>query len=369
MSFPIPNAVQTALLFDDNMPIDLHDFAERFQSEQAAQGVHFRLVEATPEHTFIRLFGTNDLMITVEQMFEPLSLQPFQGVLDSAYMKIVSPTAADKLESHKSAVLIDVSHGAMPDEENINATLDEVELNKPGQSPDEFLLRLETLKALTRTYGERREPSLVHWTQSNQLLNFQTFVTLGGEVMPSLLNIHPQLYSDKTDAQGQWIGFTTFGAAHFLGREITFKSAPIAWGNLYQYVLVFLKFCSSKEGYIVPHGDCFSDGEGLSIAVRHIPGGSDGGEAIYELTLLQSAKFGYECPPDLLPSLGDDGDNPFPDLNPEDPVDRAILQRLAERGDTVVQKRVAIAEDDDGEPEPMITRRSGFGRRQASAAR
>ncbi|MGI9355945.1 MAG: hypothetical protein ACR2PF_12395, partial [Rhizobiaceae bacterium] len=341
---------------------------ERFQGEQSSQGVRYNLVEATPEHTFVTLFGTNDLLITIEQIFEPFNLQPFQGVLDSAYLKIVSPAATDRLESHKSAVLIDVSHGTMPDEEKTNALLDQVGLGHSGQSSDEFLLRLETLKALTRAYGEQREPLLVHWTQSNQLLDFQTFATLSGEAMPSLLNIHPQLYSDKTNAKGQWIGFTTFGAAHFLGREITFKSAPIAWGNLYEYALTFLRFCSSKEGYTVPHGDCFSDGEGLSIAVRHIPDRADGSAATYELTLLQSTKFGYECPPDLVPALGDDGDDPFPDLNPEDPVDRAILQRLAERGDTVIEERVAIVDEQVEEPAPMIARGSGFGRRQAPPA-
>ena len=368
MSFSVPNTVQTALLFDDNMPIDLQAFAARFQSEQVAQGINFNLIEATAEHTLVRLYGSNDLMVTVEQMMEPLKQGPFQDALDSAYMKIVSPTAASKVERHRSGVLIAVSHGVMPVETNINEFFDEVGFQKAGQSQDEFLLRLEVLKDLTRAYGEIREPSLVHWTQSNQLLDFQTFVTLGGEAMPSLLNIHPRLYSDKTDAQGQWIGFTTFGAAHFLGREITFKSAPMVWGNLYEYALVFLKFSSSNDGYVVPHGDCFSDGEGLSIAVRHIPGGADGGTATYELTLLQSAKFGYECPPDRVPKLGDDGDEPSSDLNADDPVDRAILQRLADRGDTVIKKRVAIVEDDDEELGPVIARPGGFGRRQAPPA-
>ncbi len=366
MSIPVPNTVQTALLFDDAMVIDLHAFARRFQNEQQAQGVSFNLVEATSDHTFIRLYGTNDLMITVEQILEPLKPEPFQGVLDSAYIDIISPKASQAVEEHRSGALISVSHGVIPNDEKIDNLMKEVGLGKAGQTQEEFLLRLETLRGLTQAYGDIREPVLLHWTQSNQLLTYQTFVTLSADRQPSLLNIHPQLYSDRTDAQGQWIGFRTFGAAHFLGREITFRSAPVAWSNLCEYALVFLKFCSSPEGYVVPHGDTFGDGEGLSIAVRHIPQ-SEASQAVYELTLLQSAKLGYECAPDLVPDLGEGGADPFPELDPNDPVDLAILQRLAERGDTVIEKRHGIKPKDTDEPEPVIARRTGgFGRRQSA---
>jgi len=365
VSFSVPHSVQTALLFDDNMPIDLHAFAARLQSEQAAQGMQFTLVEATPEHTFIRLYGSNDLMITVEQLLEPMERGSFQDVLDSPYVKIVSPTAPSKVDRHKSGVVIEVSHGLMPDAGEVNQGSDGTGFQGAGQSQAEFLLRLEMLRNLTCAYGELREPSLIHWTQSKHLLDFQTFVTLGREPMPNLLNIHPQLYSDKTDAQGQWVGFTTFGAAHFLGREITFKSAPVAWGNLYEYALLFLRFSSSKEGYVVPHGDCFSDEDGLSIAVRHMPAAADDADASYELTLLESAKFGYECSSDLMPELDDNDHDPFPDLDPNDPIDRAILQRLADRGEAVVGERFATINGGNDDPEPVVARGTGFGRRQA----
>ncbi len=368
MSIPVPNTVQTALLFDDAMILDLHAFAERFQREQDAAGVHFNLVETAPDHTFVRLYGTNELMITIEQVLEPLKPEPFRGVLDSAYIDLISPKASDKVAAHRSGALITVSHGVMPDDETANNLLNEVGFPQAGQSQKEFLLRLEALSALTRAYGEQREPVLLHWTQSNQLLTFETFLTLSAEPQPNLLNIHPQLYSDKTDAQGQWVGFRTFGAEHFLGREITFKSAPVAWSNLYEYALIFLRFSASENGYVVPHGDTFGDGEGLSIAVRHVPAGENG-PAVYELTLLQSAKLGYECAPDLVPDLEDDGASPVPDLDPNDPMDLAILQKLAERGDTTIQRRYGIALEDEEEPESVIAQSSGgFGRRQSPPA-
>lgn len=315
MSFP--HEIQSALLFDT--PVRHLDAVVRsfVQIETARTGVGYNLVEAKPG-VFYRLFGGGEVMITLEYIDGPAKAEVFRQPVESAITRIYCPDMPERLTRHRSHILINVSYGALSSTPEIDKMLDQIGYVRPGTTLAQFRRRIEVCTLLSRLAQDDSPASVVHWTQSNQLFPGEMFEMIAQGAPPGPLHIHPYLYGGGHSRDGKALaGIRTFGAGHFIDREIRIEPSVLPWSANYETVLAFLRVATAQNGYIIPDGDTFGPEDGsLSYRVRHIPA-TDDDVALYELEPLLHREYGFQsdsyvprerafddrsAPPDLMPA-------------------------------------------------------------------
>jgi hypothetical protein len=165
----------------------------------------------------------------------------------------------------------------------------------------------------------------VHWTQSNQLLRPEAFAAFADERPPGMLHVHPFLFAGGDSADGKpQAEILTFGARHFIGREIRVPPSPIDWFDNFQTILAFLRVATMENGYIVPDGDTFGTDNGeISCLVRHVPV-EENKFPLYEIEPLLHRKSGFVAPGYLPQGPVIDDQNP-PQEYVDTPDGRAIV--------------------------------------------
>ena len=302
-----PTMVQAALLFDRLDPLVLETLIETFVSLSANGGTAYKRIEAKPG-LFYRLFG-GDVMVTVEYVGSPAKAQVFEAALGTVFTQMTNPGARAAVARHRSHILVNVHHGALPPTNEISALLAKMNLAgmlQGAQSPNQFHERLTVCSGLALLAHKMGKASLVHWTQTDHLLPGDVFAQLALAPLPSLLHVHPFLFKGEPGADGRdQMTITTFGAKHFVGREIHLAANPMPWHESLGLILTFLKIATAKKGYVIPDNDVFCDeARTLSCRVRHIPQGakSDGIDGpLYRLELLHSLKHDVTSPDHFTP--------------------------------------------------------------------
>jgi hypothetical protein len=287
-----PNDIQCALLFE-HRGVNLDAAVRTFlQIEGAKLGVRYNPVEVR-EGAFYQLFGTNDLMVTAEYIDGPANMEVFKPALSSVATRILFPEVAEALMTHKSHVLINIRSGAIPNLPEIAQLMAKIGVAGAGASLPQFLDRMSTCTLLSRIVMEAGKVSAVHWTQSDQILKPETFETMAGLEAPGPLNIHPFLFGREEDGK-QLAGIRTFGARHFIGREIRIQPSELPWGANYEVILAFLRVATIDNGYVIPDGDTFGpEDRSVSYRVRHLDA-EDGDVPFYELEPLMHREYGFQ---------------------------------------------------------------------------
>lgn len=372
-----PNETQAALLFDQKVD-NLEAIVKAFMRvEEARTGAQFNVPEAKPG-VFYRLFGGGEMMITLEYVDAPADLNVFKQPLGSPITGILCPDIRQRLTTNRSLILVNVSHGVLgnsPQVERMMATL-----GRPpeGHSLPQFKRRLDVCALISRIVGDHATPQIVHWTQSNQLFPFETFETLAQMPLPGHLHIHPWLFG-KTDAGGgeAKVGIRTFGARHFIGRELLIEPNVIPWAANFDTILAFLKVATGENGYVIPDGDTFGP-EDRSLSYRVIHREAEEGDVpLYELVPLMHREFNFVAD-DFVPheNIIDDRAPPLA-LMPED--DEAKMELVngwresrakAENFGARFEVRARDAgpttpRPGGGAPPPRFGNRPVFGRKQA----
>lgn len=291
---PFPNDIQSALLFDTPVR-HLESVMRSFLRIEAARGApEYNIVEAKPG-VFYRLFGGGELMITLEYIASPAKPEVFKPAMSSAITRIYCAEMGERLMRHKTHILIGVSEGAIPSTPDIDRMLSQIGYRKPGATLPKFIRRLDVCALLSRLAMEDAPASVVHWTQSDQLIPGEMFDTLAAGSAPGPLHIHPYLYGGGESADGKPLaGIRTFGAAHFIDREIRIEPSELPWAANFQTIIAFLNVATTANGYVIPDDDTFGpEDHSLSYRVRHIAATGDDA-ALYELTPLLHREFGYQ---------------------------------------------------------------------------
>ncbi len=329
-----PNRLQTALVFDqrhDILEAAVRDFA---RIEEMKSGAIFNVPESNPSK-FYRLFnGDEELMLTFEYMDGPANADAFRGPLASTITGIMCPDIRERITTSQSHILVEVSHGVMGGVENdpkIAAFLSEVGMPKAGASKEQFNRRLEVLTLMTRIVTDHAKPTAIHWTQSDQLFEYDNFEAYASNSdAPGPLHVHPYLFGPiAAPGEPQKMGIRTFGARHWLGREILVEPNVLPWAANYETILAFLRIASLENGYIIPDGDTFGpDDRSLSYRVDYRDADPEEGELgvpFYELTPLKHIKYGFVAA-DHVPDENVFDDRSFPpDIMPEDESEKAEL--------------------------------------------
>ncbi len=328
-----PNRLQTALVFDqrhDVLEEAVRDFA---RIEEMKSGTVFNIPEANPGK-FYRLFGGDEMMLTFEYIDGPANPEVFSAPLSSSITGILCPDIRQRLTRSQSHILLEVSHGVMGGVENepsIAAMFEELGMPKAGASRPQFERRLEVLSLMTRVVSDHTKPSVVHWTQSDQLFDGDTFETfVANSEAPGPLHIHPYLFGPQAGPnEEQKIGIRTFGARHWLGREILIEPSTLPWATNYETILAFLRICLAENGYVIPDEDTFGpEDRSLSYRVNWRdadPEEGDQGVPFYELIPLKHVEHGFVSE-NFVPDENVIDDRCFPaELMPEDEQDKAEL--------------------------------------------
>lgn len=313
-----PNDVQAALLFDRRVT-SLDEIVSTFRKdEEAKNGKHFHVSSATPG-VFYRLHG--ELMITLEYVDQPADMAVFQQPLGSAITGRLCPDIRQRLAASRSHILINVSHGtlgSLSKTPGIASMLASIGMQE-GHSLPEFKRRLEILAILTRIANECTPARVVHWTHSNQLYPGELFEVAAAQGVPGPLDIHPWLFGTPPARGGKTlVGMRTFGARHFIGREILVEENVLPWAANYETILTLLRIATAENGYIIPDGDTFGPEDGsLSYRVIHHEA-EEGDVPLLELVPLFYREYGFQTE-DFVPSThAFDTRCPPADLMPED---------------------------------------------------
>jgi hypothetical protein len=334
-----PNSLQAVLLFD-GVPPDLEAAVRDFAR---IEGMRSQAVitptDAVPGRLHRLFLPAEELGISFELVSGPPAMQVLAPALGSAYTGLVTRDIRQRVARAKSHIIIEVAHGVLGDVAAIPAVanlMGELSMARPGASQPAFERRLTVLALAARIAADHVMPLAVHWTQSDQLMSGEVFDHLAGlEGLPGPLHIHPFLFGPRpAPGETQLVGFRTFGARHWLGREIIVQPGVLPWDSNFDTVFAFLKLATMPGGYIIPHGDTFGpEDRSLSYRVLHHAVGADIGLSepepadvpLYELVPLKHLGHGFVAE-DHVPDDRAFDDRAFPaDLMPEDQDARMAL--------------------------------------------
>lgn len=287
-----PNEIQAAVLFDHPFT-RLQEVAQTFaRMLEMELGAPPSVPEAKPG-VYYRFFGAGELMVTLEYMDGPARVELFGPALSSVFTGIGCPDVRDRLMRHRSHVLINVSHGVLGNSAAVAQMMQMLGRPMEGATLPQFKQRLHIARLLTRIVNDAVPASLIHWTQSDQLIAGEHFEHVPAEP-PALLHIHPFLFGpgDREGGPAK-AGIRTFGARHFVGRELLIEPSVIPWAANYETMLAFLRVATMTNGYVIPDGDTFGpEDHSLSYRVTWRDA-AEGDVPLYVLTPLLHREHGF----------------------------------------------------------------------------
>ncbi len=293
-----PNNNQVALVYERGVAEFDQIVAACARLLEVTYGKPFNPIERKPD-TFARLFGGDELMVTIEHVDGPPNPAVFAQPLGSAVTGLLCPDIRQRLARARAMILINVSHGVLGDEihDQFAAMFASIGMAREGANLPQFRRRLKMLANLSRLAAEDSHPSVVHWTQSNQLFPGERWDALAEPEAPSLIHLHPYLFGPREPASGKpLLGIRTFGARHFIGHELLLQPHEIDWSENLEAMLAFMRVALAEGGYLIPDGDSFGPEDGsLSYRVHHRPA-EEGDVPVIELVPLLHRGAGFVSP-------------------------------------------------------------------------
>lgn len=269
-----PNRLQSMLLFDrriHDLEVVVRDFA---RIERMKSGTQFNMPQADPDRFHSLLNSDEELTLTFEYRDGPPAVEAFSTALASRFTALATPDIQARLARAQSHILLHVSHGAMDgleDDPKIAKMFDTVGDPKSGATQVQFQRRLSLLALMSRVVIEHAMPLAVHWAQSDLVISGEQCDAFAARQSPGPLDIHPILYGPQpAPGQTALVGIRTFGARHWLGREILVKPGVLPWAANYDAILAFMRIATMDNGYVIPDGDTFGpDDRSLSYRVLY----------------------------------------------------------------------------------------------------
>jgi hypothetical protein len=262
-----PNVIQAALLLDtpfEGLDALMRELARVLEMKT---GSPFTISEHRPG-AFMRLLDSGDaLMLSAEYLANPPDPNPFENALGSAVTAIYAPDMAKRVKRARAAILLEVSHVVLGEPDihpQLAPATREGEDAPASGTPDAFHRRLDTLVLMARVASDHITPCAIHWTQSDQLLLPETFEAFASGGFPGPLTLHPLLFGssdesdDPADAGPCRTGLRTFGARHWLGREVVVPPSTLPWYAAYETVLAFCAYAAMPGAEPIRDGDTFS---------------------------------------------------------------------------------------------------------------
>lgn len=324
-----PSKVESVLLYQEHQNIEPQKILQYLNGCLEKTDLNFDINQTGARGEFI-LMMCGDLHVLISQTPNPLDMECFHQTLASSYTQMTFKNADEVVYRHQSHVFITVGNGVpMPGNPELQELLHKVEHQ---QLQGQFELKLTICKLMTSFFARNQLPTAVHWLQSNMLLPSENFLLLASDPFPIPLFVHPGLFSSRNTINGLAVlGLRTFGASHLIGYEITFIEAPVPLGWLFERACNFVSIVRDR-GSLIPHGEAFGADNSEVIRVRHRPASDNRPAGEIELTLERSSEFELDEKGMASSQLLHVESEAEVALDQNDPIDRAILERLKQTG-------------------------------------
>lgn len=218
----------------------------------------------TPNHLGL---ATDARHITLQRYDEKMELGGFADVLANPLITKLRPEMVKAITEHQRAFLIEVGCGSVPGFASAllasglhDALSDGKDSLGMGMSDDQagYEARLLLAQRLAVAMIDELTPSAVHWVQSQQAFEAQTFKSLAGDGFSLPLYCGPYLFGGEQMPDGSVkAGVRGFGSQHLLGKMVMFKPDVQLWSDSYMQILGFIAYCRSI-GRVLADNETFS---------------------------------------------------------------------------------------------------------------
>lgn len=210
--------------------------------------------------------ATNSNFITLQRMDHHMELEGFKVVLNNPLMAKFKPDQVEALYDHRRAILIEVGCGSVPgfaalfSQSKLAGSIGPLGDLVPGYSEDQagHEARLKMAQRISCVLTGELAPSAIHWTQSQQLFDANTFQSLTTQEFPLTLYCGPSIYGGRQLPDGLvQAGVIVVGSDSVLGKIVTFKPDTQDWQKSYALCLSFIEYCRFR-GRLVEDNETFA---------------------------------------------------------------------------------------------------------------
>lgn len=201
---------------------------------------------------------------------------------------------------------------------------------------------MRTCYAIARFIIAHNPSTAVHWMPSDNFLTPEYLETIaqGHTMMP--LYIRPYLFSSANQlGEGLPVGLVANGSQYVLGRPVMFREAIVDLDWMIQRTCNFMDMCLLR-GSVIAHGETFGIDDHERIEVLHVAPEPEAPLGRYELVVRDAKQFGIgsgDIQPVRKGRFGEravnDDVRQYGNLDPEDPIDMAIIAALEQRNGQV----------------------------------
>jgi hypothetical protein len=333
---PMPQ-IECALLYDRFDPADGGELFDVVETAILRAGLAKSCNRIPTEDKDVHVMA-GDYVVMISQNPGPLGPDGFANCLNQPFTRLVLPDAAERVSRHRANTFVTITKG-LPLTGNDQSFLNEVGGDKYSFTDwSEAKVAMELCYYFARHFCSKRAPSAVHWCPADHLVDHEFFLGAGQGPTLTPLFIRPNLYSSSGRmGNGAPIGMIANGSEYLLGRNVSFREAPVDFRWMIERVCNFIDMCHAR-GDIIPHGESFGASGSEVISVAHIAPSGNNPRASIELTAVNVPAFGIYGRSSQH-SGGRESQDEAPvqnsnskiELNANDPIDRAIMARLEER--------------------------------------
>jgi len=286
----VPKEFTAACAYLNECPkIDFDHFTATLTGIVGPEGHHVSVTHRTDEALLILAVGECHIKLTIGA--RPLAMEGFKNALTSPFIA-VQPIDFEKfLSEHKEHVLITAGSGngiLAGDNLDVAAAmgLDLGVGEKETQKQLEF--RLQILHMAVLYFCSFAKPTVIHWTQSEQLFTGDSYLNFINDELPLPVVMHPLLApGDEEDELRAEI----LGSIEMLGRSLSIESTPLGPADLFQVALVFTEYCRQIKA-IPGAGETFGRKEEWIGVVEEIPPNDFLPDGEISLSIISHKKFG-----------------------------------------------------------------------------
>jgi hypothetical protein len=333
---PMPQ-IECALLYDSFDPVDGGELFDVVETAILRAGINTSCHRIPTAGKDVHVMA-GEHCVMISQNPSPLGPEGFARCINQPYTRLVMPDAAERVARHRANTFVTITKG-LPLTGDNRSFLDEVAEDTYNFTDwSEAKAAMELCYYFARYFCSKRAPSAVHWCPADHLVDHDFFEGAGQGPTLTPLFIRPNLYSSAGRmGNGVPVGMIANGSEYLLGRNVSFKEAPVDLRWMVERVCNFIDMCQAR-GDIIAHGESFGASGSEIIAVAHIAPTVNNPNGSIELTAVNVPAFGiYNRSSEHAATREPQADpasrtsNSEVELNSNDPIDRAIMARLEER--------------------------------------
>jgi hypothetical protein len=354
---PLPS-VDSLVLYKRYQPLDGEELKAVIVAVAEKAGVPqsaCQLLNTSDEIDKRYLCGKFHILVTQS---EPFQHSPLTDVaLETYYARTAFPEAVELISDIAACTQISVRKSVIPTDalpENLK-TFSGAE-NIAFCELEEALQAMEIARLITAIIVERSQPDAVLWVPSRFLLKPDAFSALARASNYDDLYLLPNPVGQQDPETGERLfGMEGIGAEWLTGCRVKVLPCSLPPEYLAEIIVAFAKV-TRKSGHMIEDGDVFGRDENEKIQVIYHDEDDDGLNTI-ELKVVHNPNYGIVR--EYVPAMyaykdGESKETGHPTmsggdagLDPNDPVDAAILERLQEMTEETPASEAAEVRDEE----------------------